>query len=241
MIDADFQKELRSRYNPDGSQLRNHQLKMLEMLEYVDKVCRENDIRYWLSSGTLLGAVRHGGFIPWDDDLDIEMYREDFLRFKSVFSETDDYVLQTHHTDRAYFWPFAKVRDRKKLIEEGNLDRSYKYRGVFIDVFCIEKAHRIPCIVFGKLFELLARVRNKVYENKWLLSATIFTHRCLLFLIFLLRPILKYKADCFRNTYGTGFLASRHPEDIGELSLISFEGGGILCPSVSREIPVRYI
>lgn len=68
-------EELRQRYNPDGSLLRRQQMRMLHILVEVDKICQRHNIRYWLSSGTLIGAVRHGGFIPWDDDLDIEMMR----------------------------------------------------------------------------------------------------------------------------------------------------------------------
>ena len=73
MIDKKLQQDLRERFSPEGSMLRKQQLRMLEILLYIDKVCKEHGIRYWLSSGTLLGAVRHGGFIPWDDDLDVEM------------------------------------------------------------------------------------------------------------------------------------------------------------------------
>ena len=73
MIDAKVQSQLRERFNPDGSMLRRQQLRMLEILLHIDRVCAEHNIKYWLSSGTLLGAMRHGGFIPWDDDLDIEM------------------------------------------------------------------------------------------------------------------------------------------------------------------------
>ena len=73
MITDTLQNELRERYNPNGSTLRKQQLRMLEMLQYIDSVCKKHNIRYWLCSGTLLGAVRHGGFIPWDDDVDIEM------------------------------------------------------------------------------------------------------------------------------------------------------------------------
>ena len=72
-MDNNLKQELRKRFNPDGSLLRRQQLRMLELLEAVDLVCKKYDIPYWLSSGTLIGAVRHQGFIPWDDDLDIEM------------------------------------------------------------------------------------------------------------------------------------------------------------------------
>ena len=70
MILPELQEQLRTEYNPDGSILRRQQMKMLDILLRVDKFCKEHDIKYWLSSGTLLGAVRHGGFIPWDDDDD---------------------------------------------------------------------------------------------------------------------------------------------------------------------------
>ena len=77
--------ELRKRFNPDGSLLRRQQLRMLELLEVIDVICRKHQIPYWLSSGTLIGAARHKGFIPWDDDLDIEMLRSDYLRLLKVF------------------------------------------------------------------------------------------------------------------------------------------------------------
>lgn len=88
MITDTLQNELRERYNPDGSILRKQQLRMLEMLQYIDFVCKKHNIRYWLCSGTLLGAVRHGGFIPWDDDVDIEMLREDYKRLVRILKRT---------------------------------------------------------------------------------------------------------------------------------------------------------
>ena len=80
-------EELRERYNPEGSLLRRQQTRMLEILLEVDRICQKHDIRYWLSSGTLIGALRHDGFIPWDDDLDIEMMREDYLRLMEVLPQ----------------------------------------------------------------------------------------------------------------------------------------------------------
>ena len=66
MIEEKVHEQLRCQYNPDGSPLRELQLRMLEMLKCVDSICEKHNIRYWLSYGTLLGAVRHGGFIPWE-------------------------------------------------------------------------------------------------------------------------------------------------------------------------------
>ena len=69
-------EELKEKYNPDGSDTRRAQLRMLEMLHFIDDICKKNNIEYYINSGTLLGAVRHGGFIPWDDDLDICISRK---------------------------------------------------------------------------------------------------------------------------------------------------------------------
>ena len=112
-MDNNLKQELRERFNPDGSLLRRQQLRMLELLEAVDLVCKKYDIPYWLSSGTLIGAVRHQGFIPWDDDLDIEMLREDYLRLMKVLPEElpDKFVLQIQETHAHYISNYANARD----------------------------------------------------------------------------------------------------------------------------------
>ncbi|MDE5947376.1 MAG: LicD family protein, partial [Prevotella sp.] len=90
------QAALRARFNPDGSLLRRQQMRMLDILIEVDRICRKHNIRYWLSSGTLIGAVRHKGFIPWDDDLDIEMLLPDYKRLMKVLPEElpENFALQ---------------------------------------------------------------------------------------------------------------------------------------------------
>ena len=68
-------EELRARFNPEGSLLWKHQQRMVELLLAFDAICKRHHIRYWLIGGTLIGAARHQGFIPWDDDMDVQMLR----------------------------------------------------------------------------------------------------------------------------------------------------------------------
>ena len=97
---------LKARFNPDGSPLRRMQDRMTEMLREIDAICRRHNIRYWLCSGTLLGCIRHGGYIPWDDDLDIEVLREDYDRLMEILPrELPEHLrLQNHDTDPGYFF-----------------------------------------------------------------------------------------------------------------------------------------
>ena len=135
-------EELRARFNPEGSMLRRQQMRMLEILLEVDKICKKHDIRYWLSSGTLIGAMRHDGFIPWDDDLDIEMMRSDYLRLMEVLpSELPEWLaLQNDETDPYYFFYYAKVRDRRsRMLEHNNYDRMWQEQGIYIDIFPMEQ------------------------------------------------------------------------------------------------------
>ena len=90
---------LRERFNPEGSLLRRMQHRMTEMLGEIDKICRRHNLKYWLCSGTLLGCVRHGGYIPWDDDLDIEMLREDYEKLLKILPEELPVVSSSNSDD----------------------------------------------------------------------------------------------------------------------------------------------
>lgn len=155
-------KELKEKYNPDGSVTYRMQQRMLEILKVVDAICRKHNIPYWLCGGTMIGAIRHKGFIPWDDDLDIDMLRPDFERFvKLLPSELpDNLALQWHTTDKNYFFQYAKIRDRNsEMYEHNGYDRIWREHGVWIDVFPLERmpkwVHRMSNLPIGHCYKIL--------------------------------------------------------------------------------------
>ena len=107
------------------------------ILCYVDKICRENNIKYSLAYGTVIGAVRHKGFIPWDDDIDIIMPRDDYERFLQIMDNTPhDRYKALHYGNNCpnYYYRFTKVVDLTTHLEESTL-KTNNNLGVFIDVF----------------------------------------------------------------------------------------------------------
>jgi len=109
----------------------------LEILNEIDRICKKNNINFFLIAGTLLGAVRHKGYIPWDDDLDIGMMREDFNKFKKVITTDLDnkYFFDFYDTDKDYYLPFAKVRKNNTTFNE-EMSKDYdNHKGIFVDIF----------------------------------------------------------------------------------------------------------
>ena len=135
------QEELRARFNPEGSPLHRQQMVMLEMVKVFDNICKKHKIPYFLYGGTLLGAVRHNGFIPWDDDLDVAMMRKDYKRLLKVLpGELPEHMaLQTNDTDKNYFLFIAKLRDKRSFLDEEGFDKVFAERGIFIDIFPMDR------------------------------------------------------------------------------------------------------
>ena len=129
-----------SGYNAPGTITRALQDRMLQIMVEVDKILRKHGIDYWLDGGTLLGAVRHGGFIPWDDDLDINVRMKDLPLIRKVLTEElpPTYVYHDVHNDPNYHLLLAKVRDTQSLFEDGFSSRQ-KYQGVYIDIIPMEE------------------------------------------------------------------------------------------------------
>lgn len=118
------------------SELRKLQLEQLDILVEFDRVCRKHDIKYIIDSGTLLGAVRHKGYIPWDDDADVRMLRSEYNKFCEVADELgNDYFFQNHKTDKGYPWLYAKVRKNGTTAVRIGQERLNMHQGIFIDIF----------------------------------------------------------------------------------------------------------
>lgn len=119
-------------------EIRPLQLRALEILKVVDAVCRDRGLRYYMMAGTLLGAVRHGGFIPWDDDLDIGMPRHDY---DLLLQHAEQWLpapmeMVAGERDALYPLPFAKIQDSSTtLIERAHLPY---LGGIYIDVFPLD-------------------------------------------------------------------------------------------------------
>lgn len=176
MVTEELHKRLREKYSPDGSDLRNLQEYLLKMLVDFDKICKENGIRYWLSSGTCLGAVRHHGFIPWDDDIDVDMMEEDYEKLLSCFKENEDYAIQTPDNDFYYLQGFAKFRDKHSTVTEsgGGEDKSYKYHGLYIDIFTLGH-NNAPYFVYQRIKQHLCWItRLAKKENPSTLTTRIY-------------------------------------------------------------------
>ena len=127
--------------------LREHQLALLQMLHKIDRVCRKHNITYTLFAGTALGAVRHGGFIPWDDDLDIIMLRPEYERFLALAPDELDstaYFLQREFSEH---WPmfFTKLRKNGTACIERYIPRdSMTHQGIYIDIFPCDNLSDVP-------------------------------------------------------------------------------------------------
>lgn len=108
---------------------------LLEMLKYLDKICRDNNINYSLIGGSLIGAVRHGGFIPWDDDIDIIMTKPNYEKFKTIAEKkTGRYRILKYQQGGKKF-SFIKLIDTKTHLVEKGYDYMKDY-GIFVDIFC---------------------------------------------------------------------------------------------------------
>lgn len=152
--------------------IQNYELKdiwqvELEILDEIDRVCKENGLRYSLGYGTLLGAVRHGGFIPWDDDIDIMMPRKDYDRLRMIWNEQAKagFLLQDETMFDDYMNNFAKVRKDHTTFLQFESERTCKYHtGFFVDIF---PGDRIAPVGIQRRIQYAALALNLLYNRSY--------------------------------------------------------------------------
>ena len=235
MIDSETQNILRDRFNPDNSNLRQYQLHLLAMLKEFDLICRELGLRYWLSCGTLLGAVRHGGFIPWDDDIDVEMPIDDYNKLIKHYKGTRRFIIQTHKNDSMYHIPFAKFRDMDIIINPfDGMDREFKYRGIFIDIFPVEYINHEAAVLSFNFFRFPNRIARSSIARAFRVPIVWLTKQLGFFVVNSCRFLTSkgiLKGNEYAIGYGIdGFRWSESKEDIFPLSTIEFEGFKFMAP-----------
>lgn len=221
-------------------QLRACQLKQLSILEEIDRICRKHDIGYWLDGGTLLGAVRHDGFIPWDDDIDIAMRQEDLDRFISIAPKElrEGLFLQTPQIEPQSKEPIVKVRDLNSFYVEGTDNFAADYqKGLFVDIFPMVNYPTLPrkwvkriTLGISKSYSILHKAHYYSLRSfaeffwfgaKYLLNLAVWRFLCAV------RPKNIYISNILINN-GYGIM---HRQDaVFPLGTISFEGKTFSAP-----------
>ena len=214
----------------------------LDILKYVDAVCKEYNLRYFLSFGTFTEAIRHKGFIPWDDDIDISMPREDYERFVEITKNANGKFVTLYPGKEGYPYPFVKVVDKStELAEKDVMD--IPDNGLWVDIFPVDGYAGAKPTVLNKLATALERARSLATYDKcperfksqkllWRVA------RCFGYKFFQKIVIALCKRHPYSSAkyvgYAYGAAMSVYPGDFFEkLIRIPFEDGEFL-------VPVRY-
>ena len=187
-------REERDMVNLSEEELRQLQLVELEILVEVDRICRKNNINYNITGGTLLGAVRHNGFIPWDDDADVALLRKDYERFKQACKidlDTSRFYYQDAWETEGYRWSYGKVRRKETLYLRENQDHMPYEQGISVDIFPIDDIpenyimrfiDNVHCFLIRKFFwSEVGRIdeKNKIKKKIYKLMSRISRERIL--------------------------------------------------------------
>ena len=209
------------------------------LLKHLHGICERNKLKYWLDGGTLLGAVRHKGFIPWDDDLDVAMPMADYIKFiKIAQSELPDSVfLQTKQTDPGYSQTFAKLRDRNSLYIEHVDNFAVPYcKGIYIDIFPFVAYPDAPAIIIKNIVKTILTTQyfiNKYHKLTFKLIAKYAVEKIRYSFAKVAWQLLSLRkgTSCANIPEDNGYLIQHEEADVFPLITIEFEGYAFNAPS----------
>lgn len=151
--------------------LRQCQLVQLYLLEVLDEICKKHRLKYYLDFGTLLGALRHNGAIPWDDDLDVSMPLDDYNKFISLSTEElpQGVLLQTPKTNGGFFTSISRLRDCKSFYLE-SWGCACDASGIFLDIYPLIRKRRVPECIGKRIFQarrltVSSEIGNRIASN----------------------------------------------------------------------------
>lgn len=228
-------------------QLKSLHKVQIEILDEVVRICKKHNITYFLIGGTLLGATRHNGFIPWDDDLDVAMLRKDYEKFIDIAKTELDkkYYLQDISTDKKYWQNFAKIRKNNTLFDEKMIENIDTHKGIFVDIFPLDNLTKIN--IFYKIkWSIIKNLSSFCLYYRGIYTKEQVNHYylCKLFSIIGMKNILKMcnfimKMDLNKETqflvsYGGSYSREKEvyrKEWFFPVSKIKFENKTYTCPN----------
>lgn len=231
-----------SKYNAEGTPLRKAQLCMLGILVEIDKICRRHNIPYWLDSGTLLGAVRHGGFIPWDDDMDICVLRKDYtILCKWLQEELPEYfILENSKTDKYFFDVYSRVKDKRTYCYYPLFEKQMS-QGLWVDILPLDNDvpvgyKRLVDKTYGKCYKQIYHIAAAHNEPHFQCiikrSIAYFIYPLAALLLLIGKLYGKYHSNgLLMHPYGSYYEKRRSLKDIFPIRDILFERTLLCAPN----------